>query len=527
MTRDSGSIPARASSWRRPVTDPEPRLSAAPAAAMPGPQPGATAAPSSPASVAGRVHAAQADGLPQGGGPSTAMDPPAAPRAVTESETAGLIALLKCEAEARAAPTAAELQFLIVNEIRKFARARQAFLFRRSAHLKIAAISDLVAVDSSAALVMALEDQADRIAEARSKDPLLGFDLSPYAAAAGSGLSTYPFRQALWLPLTARPGRSQGGLLLTREQPWTEADIAIAKRLAATFAHALAFHDAESHPLARLGRALPSNKTTVAIGLVAALAVLLFPVSMTTLAPFEVVPKDPFVVAAPIEGVVEQALVEPNSEIKAGEPLVRFVGTQLRNRLEVAEREVQVAEAHMKQSTQLGFDQAEGRNAVALAAAEHELKIAERNAARDLLARATITAPEAGVALFHDKGALAGKPVALGERIMLLADPAKIEVAIDVAAGDSLLLNPGGRVKVFLDSDPVHPREAVVDYADYQARVRPGESLAFRVTARLTGDEPLPRLGVRGTAQLYGERVPFGFYLFRRPITALRQWIGL
>ncbi len=52
--------------------------------------------------------------------------------------------------------------------------------------------------------------------------------------------------------------------------------------------------------------------------------------------------------------------------------------------------------------------------------------------------------------------------------------------------------------------------------------------LAFRVIADLAAtDTPPPRLGARGTAQLFGDRVPLGFYLFRRPISALRQRIGL
>ena len=36
----------------------------------------------------------------------------------------------------------------------------------------------------------------------------------------------------------------------------------------------------------------------------------------------------------------------------------------------------------------------------------------------------------------------------------------------------------------------------------------------------------LPRLGIRGTAQLYGGNVPLAFALFRRPIASLRQWAG-
>jgi hypothetical protein len=36
-----------------------------------------------------------------------------------------------------------------------------------------------------------------------------------------------------------------------------------------------------------------------------------------------------------------------------------------------------------------------------------------------------------------------------------------------------------------------------------------------------------PRLGIRGTAQLYGDRVPMIYYILRRPVAFLRQWVGL
>jgi HlyD family secretion protein len=160
--------------------------------------------------------------------------------------------------------------------------------------------------------------------------------------------------------------------------------------------------------------------------------------------------------------------------------------------------------------------------------AEHALKIAERNFARDMFERATVNASRPGVALYSDKRALIGKPVTLGERIMQIADPEHVEVVIEVAVGDAIVLKSGARANVFLDSDPIRPREARVEFADYEAHVRPGNTLAFRVVAQLSdsGGER-PRLGVRGTAQLYGECVPLAFYLFRRPLSALRQWIGL
>ena len=119
--------------------------------------------------------------------------------------------------------------------------------------------------------------------------------------------------------------------------------------------------------------------------------------------------------------------------------------------------------------------------------------------------------------------------MAIGERILEIADPAAIEAKIELPVADAIALSPGARVKIFLDSDPLHPWGAAVKRADYKAKVGENDVVSFRVVASLK-DEPgriLPRLGVRGTAQVTGEDVPLGLYLFRRPITFARQWLGM
>ena len=34
------------------------------------------------------------------------------------------------------------------------------------------------------------------------------------------------------------------------------------------------------------------------------------------------------------------------------------------------------------------------------------------------------------------------------------------------------------------------------------------------------------RIGLRGTAKIYGERVLLGYYLLRRPLATVREWTG-
>ena len=138
-----------------------------------------------------------------------------------------------------------------------------------------------------------------------------------------------------------------------------------------------------------------------------------------------------------------------------------------------------------------------------------------------------MTAARGGLALFGDKRDMIGKPVSVGEKIMEIADPKAIDIRVDVPVSDVIILTPGARVKVFLDSAPLTPLEARLVHADYQAKAHESGSLAFRVTAVLVDEAAAaPRLGIRGTAEIYGSTVPFIFYVLRRPISGLRQWVG-
>ena len=52
-------------------------------------------------------------------------------------------------------------------------------------------------------------------------------------------------------------------------------------------------------------------------------------------------------------------------------------------------------------------------------------------------------------------------------------------------------------------------------------------TLAFALRARFEDGEAMPRIGLRGTAKVYGERSSLFMFLFRRPLSALRQGLGL
>jgi hypothetical protein len=325
------------------------------------------------------------------------------------------------------------------------------------------------------------------------------------------------------MPVKARAGQLFSGLLLVRDEPWQKSDVVLAQRLMLTFAQAWSWLVSTEPVQSKLA----FSRKRAAIALAAVLAIALFPVSLTTLAPLEIVARDPFIVTAPMDGIIESIPVSPSSVVKRGDVLVRFASTVLKNRHEVAEREVEVADTRVKKTMLAAVSDMRARHELAIAQAELAVKTAERDYARDMLTRSVVVAERAGLAVFGDKRDILGKPVSTGERIMDIADPNEIDVRVNVPVGDSIVLGADKRAKIFLDSSPLESRPATVVASDYHAKPHDGGAVAYRVTARFEDQLSVPRLGLRGTAQLYGGRVALIYYVFRRPLTAARQWIGL
>ena len=463
-------------------------------------------------------------------GPSQLGQPAPPPRAPPGSPANGddktaLLQLLAIEAEAREAKNQDVLLALIANEGRKLTRARQIFVLRYNrTDFMVVAVSGLAAVDRTVPLIQWVERTVTRVSAELGAQQMREFNITAFSEKSDQSAKTYPMPEALWVPFLDRSAAVTGGMLLTRESPWIDRDSLMAERLAGTFGHAWLSLDNSAKALAWLK---PGKRAAaIAASLFAFLSVV--PVSLTTLAPAEVGPASPFIVAAPIEGVIEDIPIETNAAVKKGDVLLRFTDTMLRNRLEVAEREVLVADARLKTTTQMAFSDVRGKHELAIVRAELGLKTAERDYARELLAKTVLRAERDGVAVFAGKNELIGRPVAVGERLLEIADPAQVEFRIDVPVADAIILREGARVKVFLDSNPLRSTEATVVRSDYLARVNDGVQLSFRVVARLDGSiGPIPRLGARGTAQIYGDKVALLFYLLRRPYSTIRQWTGL
>ncbi len=448
----------------------------------------------------------------------------------TQNRIARLEALLLLEGEVRSVRTLRELIYCIANETRKVVATRQTYVLRpRKSNITrfmVDTVSNLTAVDRSAPAIRTLEDIFNTaLAAVQDGDETEGskpslFEIPVQEETQGA---VFPFRHGVIAPLTDNRGTIYAAIVCLSEVTAKPGDLAVIERLQSVYSHA--WQALSPRPLRRIPGFF--RKLLVAAVVVAGLATMIIQVPLTTLAPAEVVAKSPQIVAAPIDGVVFAMNIDPNTQVSKGDELFRYVDTELASRHAVARENRNVAAARLQTARQGAFGAGAGARDMAVAQAELELAETELLYAATQLNKTVVRAPRAGLAIFDRRSDWQGRPVAVGEKVLEIANPQKVEFRVDLAISDAIVLNPGARVKVFLDSSPLSPREAKLASANYRASLSASEQLVYKLYAtEESSHDSQPRIGARGTAQVFGERVSLGFYLFRRPISVLRQYTG-
>ncbi len=466
--------------------------------------------------------------------PTKPLRPPSVNRASVstkgapgDEEDSGLSLLLDFHTQLRDANTIEQVRLAIANEVGKLTGARQVFVFSRTEKPKIEAVSGLPNVNRTVPFIDEIERIVGELGISERLDSLHEFSTVSASKVPTSSIANYPFRYLMWVPFKTVEGFALGGMLLAREMAWQEHNRIIANQISASISYSLAFQILAAKFSMPHKKPLWKSRKAFLAAFALACALMAFPVSMKSLAPFEVVAQQPLIITSPLEGVIEDVLVEPGQPVNEGQPVLRFSDTLLKNRLEIARNEVEVSRAKLKKANQMAFEGEQGRQELGLAIAELSLKEAQLKLAKDQSEETVMRSDRSGVAVFAERQSLLGKPVSIGEQLMSIADPEKVMVRINLHVSDSILLEEGAKVKLFLDSDPLVPRDAVVEYANYRAAPIADGSLAYAITARLADDGgAIPRLGIQGSAQLYGKTVPLFMYLFRRPLTSVRQWLG-
>lgn len=447
----------------------------------------------------------------------------------SERQLIGLSTLLQLEKEARHAITEKEFRFVTVNETRKLLNYHQAIIWKAlpGTTASIEAVSGLAQLDKNAPYIVWLSRVIRHLLRQPEVRQPAKLDIHSLPEELHEGWGEWMPGYILWCPLVSPAGKFLGGLIFTRDKAWDDSELALSERLADSYAHAWNALLGEEIDWRDKVSGMFGTRRTRIITTVVALAFIFFPVRQSVLAPAEVVADNPHIISAPVEGVIKEFHVRPNQNVKKGDLLFSLDDTTIRNQHEISKKSLAVAQADYLRAAQKAFSDEKSKSELSLLKSRVEQRTAELEYSADLLSRIHIKAEQDGVAIYNDPHDWIGKPVVVGEKVITLADPARTELQIWLPVDDAINLDIGTDVRIFLNVDPTSPVDAMLNQTSYEAEITPENVLAFRLKAKFSGADKSPRIGLKGTAKIYGDRVILIYYLLRRPFAATRRFLGI
>jgi len=442
-----------------------------------------------------------------------------------------LIAVLQLGKLARAASKHDELAFLIVNDTHRTAKYEQAFLcsFNANDQLRVEAVSGVAQPDNASPYLQHLQRVLRGVFATENASQLHAINPESLSEKLQADWQAINIQNPLWCPFVDNAGILQAVLVLTRRDPWTQADTTRLDFLIDAYAQSwLALTRQRITWRARVSafKERARQRKYQLLSIIAIVLVMLIPVSQTVTAPAEVVAEQPTIISPPVDGVVKRFYVKPNEAVKSGQVLFELEDSVIRNRYEVGLKALSVAQADYRRAIAKAFSDERSKAEVNLLKAVAEQKAEEVKYARDLLNRIKVKASRDGLAVYSNENDWLGKPVRVGERIITLADPDKTELLVWLPVDDAISFPQQAEVSAFLNVDPTSPLEAGLRQFSYEAQPSPEDVLSFQLRARFVENVQRPRIGLKATAKVYGEKVSLFYYIFRRPLAAARRYIG-
>jgi hypothetical protein len=437
-----------------------------------------------------------------------------------DGQLIGLTILHQISRRVREATSPQAIGFIAVNESKQLLDYRQSALWL--AESGVFAVSGIPEPDYNAPYIQWLKSA---FKEWQKKEGCRRIGPTDVSSSLSSTWNDWLPAHAAIVPLLTKSGELLGMLLLARQDAWKDTDLAILTELAAIYAHGLTAINPPRKFSRLLKQRLAQSKVMVAV-IVLLIAALFFPVRMSVRAPAEIVPKDPFVIRSPLEGVIDRFHVQPNAVVREGDVLFSFDQTNLRARVGVAGKAFEVAAEEYRQATQMALQDEKSRTEVSPRHGRMQEKATEFSYSRELFNRLTVRTPRPGIAVFTEQSDWVGRNVSVGEKVLVIADPARVEILVYLPVADAIELNIGTPVSLYLAMDAQHPLSGKLRYAAYKPEVTPAGFVAYRLKADFDAGVKSPRIGLTGTARIYGKKVFLGYYILRRPLTAFQQMFG-
>ncbi|WP_083855895.1 efflux RND transporter periplasmic adaptor subunit [Reyranella massiliensis] len=464
--------------------------------------------------------------VPQPARPAQGQTPPQAPLSAPaqvgrlNQQLLRMTEVLQLAARARDAGRE-ELPFVIVNETVRAVAYDQAVLWDARTE-RVVALSGAARLEAGAPYVLLLERLYRSVVSSGKRDEVQ--KLGPEAVKGDEeGAKAWLAPHLLWWPLRVR-GNTVAILMLGRRTAWQDNEQPLLNVLCGSYGQAWELARARLAPV-KLGGRRKIKRIAIAAVIALLVGAGLVPVRSSAIAPADVVAETPAFVRAPFAGVVDAIEVAPNAQVKTGQLIVRLERRQLDAEYKVAAKVLETATAQFRQTSQEAITDPRAREQLATLRARLDEARADFDYRQARLGRADILSPADGIAVFNDPAEWIGKPVEVGERILQVSPPTSSRIEIELPVTEATSLEEGAEVTFFSNLTPDRPVTGKVVFVSYATTVTPSGVLAYTARADLAGGADL-RLGLKGTAKIFGPPRPLAVWLLRRPLAYLRQLVA-
>lgn len=437
--------------------------------------------------------------------------------------------LERLSTQARAADTEQALLFVVANETHALLPYRSALVFTMHHNEPmLGCASGLTSVDRGSAFGSWAEQAVKAfLPQLHERQRLSARNLPEHLRAAWH--EYWPDTVQVH-PMSGAGGELLGVVVYITDQPWPEASVPMLNALHQMHGVCLQNLRAQKSPFDFVkqlvdGRNLKTRKVFLQ-AMAGLLLAMLLPIRQFVIAPAEIISLDAIAVTSPVEGIVAELVAKPNQPVKKGDVLIRLDDTAIRNRLESARQGLEVSRAEYLAGAHRAFVSSDKTAEAGVLKGRINERLAEVAFLEDQMGMLEIRASRDGIAVYGQENDWIGKPVSAGQRIMELADSKQVGVNAWVPVADAINMQSGETIHVLLYADPLNPLSATIEQASYQATKSPDGVAAYRVRATLPPQDKV-RLGLRGNAKINGNWVVLGYFIFRRPLGSLRQWLGV
>jgi multidrug resistance efflux pump len=328
--------------------------------------------------------------------------------------------------------------------------------------------------------------------------------------------------QILWLPIHTKNKQTMG-LWLERwhQKPWTAGEIDILSFLAQ------AYGSAWEKFLPKVPIKQVSKKPAFIISALLLMSLFLVEVPLRIVGSCEVVGKDPVVMTAPLDGIIKQVVVKPGQYVQEGDLLFIYDTRLPEQSYKVAQKQVEVTESELHRAMAMTFqDKKQGLSEVAILRETLEKdKLGLQKSEQELL-MAKVLSPISGVVLLDSPEKWRGNPVQLGELVLKVSDPSETKISIWIPEDDNIALDSSKQTRIMLNVSPEETFEGKLDYISSYGDVNEKGIPGFKAEANWVKTPENAKMGLKGTAVLYGEDVSMFYWIVRRPWTTVRKFLG-